>query len=353
MDLLDRYLQAVKWWLPAEQKEDIVTELREDLRSQIDERGTELGREPNDSEISEILKRCGRPILVAGRYLPQHYLIGPTVYPIYLAVVKTAAIICLVSGTVVGIARLVLFRGHPAATPGETLAMTVGAFWQFGVVAFAAITAVFAAIDRTQTRTGLTEAWSPRDLPRLHDPKRIPRLGSVIEMALSIMFMTWWADVAAGLPVWTLGRSGARWTAGPVWQDFHARLYWPLLGFGVAALALSAVNLLRPYWTRTRLAIRAAGDLVAAVLVSIVIAPHAPEFRSQAAAIRAARRAGGELPIASVVDALVFMILAVAVLVCVCQAIYEGYRMIELGRAVPPAGRTGGPGPSAEDSARA
>jgi hypothetical protein len=333
MDLLDRYLQAVKWWLPAEQKEDLVTELREDLQSQIDERRAELGREPSDSEISEILKRCGRPILVAGRYLPQHYLIGPTVYPIYLAVVKTAAIICLASWTAVGIGRVVLFRGHLSPTPGEAFADTMGGLWQFGLVAFAAITAVFAAIDRTQTWSRAADAWSPRDLPRVHDPKRIPRFGSVVEMALSIMFMTWWADVAAGFPVWTLGRSGARWIAGPVWQDFHASLYWPLLGLGAVALVLSGVNLVRPYWTRTRLAIRAAGDLVAAVLVSIVIAPHASAVRAEAAAIRAARRAAGELPIAAVFDVLVFMILAVAALVCVCQAIHEVWRFETLRRS--------------------
>ena len=332
MDLLDRYLQAVRWWLPGGRNEDIVTELRDDLQSQIDERRAALGREPDDGEVSEILKRCGRPILVAGRYLPEHYLIGPTVYPIYVAVLKTAAIIGVISWTTVGIGRVVLFRGHPAAPLAETFAATVGAFWQFGLVAFAAITAVFAAIDRTQTGSGVADAWSPRDLPRVHDPKRIPRLGSVIEMALSIMFMTWWADLGAGFPVWNFGRSGARWTAGPVWQDFHARLYWPLLGLGAIALAVSAVNLLRPYWTRTRLAIRAAGDLAAAVLVSLVIGPHASAVRSEAAAVRAHRRATGEAPIASLIDVLVFAILAASVLVCVCQAIYEVWRIARLRR---------------------
>jgi hypothetical protein len=332
MDLLDRYLQAVKWWLPAAQKEDIATELREDLQSQIDDRGTELGREPNDSEISEILKRCGRPVLVAGRFLPQQCLIGPAVYPIYRAVLKTAAIIGLVSWTMSGIARIALLRGH-AASLGEMFSATMEALWQFGLVAFAAITAVFAVIDRTQTGAGVVDAWSPGSLPRVRDPKRIPRVGSVVEMALSIMFLTWWADVAGGIPVWNLGRSGARWTAGPLWHEFHARLYWPLLGLGAVALALSALNLLRPYWTRTRLAIRAASDLAAAALVSIVIAPHAPAVRAQASAIRAARRAGGGLPVASFIDVLVFMTFAVAVLICVCQAIYEVWRIGTLRRS--------------------
>ena len=333
MDLLDRYLQAIQWWLPGAQKEDIVTELREDLQSQIDEKRAALGRDPNEGEVSEILKRCGRPILVAGRYLPQHYLIGPSVYPIYRAVLKTAAFIYLISWAVAGFGRIVLLGGNAATPLGEALAATVGAFWQFGLTAFAATTVVFAAIDRTQSRAAVLDAWSPRELPRVHDRKRIPRLGSVIEMALSILFMTWWADVGAGFPVWDLGRSGARWTAGPVWQDFHARLYWPLLALAAVAVAISAVNLLRPYWTRTRLAIRAAGDLVAAVLVSLVVAPHAAAVRLEAAAVRAHRRAAGEVPISSLLDVLVFAILAVSALVCVCQAIYDLWRIMELRRA--------------------
>jgi hypothetical protein len=37
-DLVDRYLQAVRFWLPASQKQDLSAELSEDLHSQIDEK---------------------------------------------------------------------------------------------------------------------------------------------------------------------------------------------------------------------------------------------------------------------------------------------------------------------------
>ena len=38
MELLDRYLQAVRFWLPKAQRDDIAAELSEDIRSQIEER---------------------------------------------------------------------------------------------------------------------------------------------------------------------------------------------------------------------------------------------------------------------------------------------------------------------------
>jgi hypothetical protein len=36
-DLLDRYLHAVRFWLPTSQQQDIVAELSEDLHAQIEE----------------------------------------------------------------------------------------------------------------------------------------------------------------------------------------------------------------------------------------------------------------------------------------------------------------------------
>ena len=51
MELLERYLQAVKFWLPKEQKSDIIAELSEDLRSQIEERETVLGRKLSEAEV--------------------------------------------------------------------------------------------------------------------------------------------------------------------------------------------------------------------------------------------------------------------------------------------------------------
>ena len=87
MELVDRYLQAVRFWVPTPQ-EDLLTELGEDLRSQIEAKETQLGRSLNEAEVSAILKTCGSPMIVAGRIGPRRHLIGPTLYPIYAFVLK-------------------------------------------------------------------------------------------------------------------------------------------------------------------------------------------------------------------------------------------------------------------------
>ena len=80
MELLDRYLQAVRFWLPKTQQDDIIAELSEDLQSQIDDKEREFGHSLSSDQVSAILKRCGSPILVASRYRNQTYLIGPVLF---------------------------------------------------------------------------------------------------------------------------------------------------------------------------------------------------------------------------------------------------------------------------------
>ena len=44
MDLLDRYLNAVRSFLPPAQRDDITTELAANLQAQMEDRAAELGR---------------------------------------------------------------------------------------------------------------------------------------------------------------------------------------------------------------------------------------------------------------------------------------------------------------------
>ena len=83
MELIDRYLQAVRFWLPkTKSQEDVLAELGEDLRSQIEAKESEVGRPLDKNEVGEILKHCGAPMSVAARLAPKRYLIGPTLFPI-------------------------------------------------------------------------------------------------------------------------------------------------------------------------------------------------------------------------------------------------------------------------------
>ena len=91
MELLDRYLHAVRKRLPGKPRDDIVAELRDILLTQIEAEETSRGRRLSEDEIAAMLKRFGRPMTVAARYGASNYLIGPALYPAYLASLKLLA----------------------------------------------------------------------------------------------------------------------------------------------------------------------------------------------------------------------------------------------------------------------
>jgi len=107
MQLLDRYLTAVKFWLPQKQREDIAAELAANFQSEIDDRAAELGRPLNDDEVAALLKQQGTPILVASRYQQEHrtvtfgrQLIGPILFPFYWTAIKVTLVLLLIPGIV-------------------------------------------------------------------------------------------------------------------------------------------------------------------------------------------------------------------------------------------------------------
>src|ERR1700761_210212 len=91
MNLLERYLQAVGQYLASASRQDVLAELRVNLQAEMDARAEEKEGPLTESEVAAILKAHGRPMLVAARYLPQRYLIGPEVFPFYLLTLRKAA----------------------------------------------------------------------------------------------------------------------------------------------------------------------------------------------------------------------------------------------------------------------
>jgi hypothetical protein len=115
MELLDRYLEAVKKHLPWERQDDIIAELRANLEAQLEEKEAGLGRALTKAEMEEWLKQLGQPIQVAAGYQPQRYLIGPAFFPMYWYVLKmTLGWAAIISSIVIVVT--VFAQGTPSAT---------------------------------------------------------------------------------------------------------------------------------------------------------------------------------------------------------------------------------------------
>jgi hypothetical protein len=258
MELLDRYLQAVRFWLPRKQQDDIIAELGDDLRSQIEERESALGRPLNEDELVSVLKQAGHPLWVAGRYQKQQALIGPVLFPLYSFVLKIVALGYLVPWLVVWIVLTVFVSSHRADNPFLTLAGGWGSLWTNIIVIFGSVTLAFAILERVQSAMSALQQWDPRKLPRLRPKDQVSRVESVFGLIFSIVYIAWWLS---------LPHYGAL-IFGPIAGFFslnpalHA-WYFPLLAPPSIVAVQQCVNIFRPQWTWFRAAAMLLSDAVA------------------------------------------------------------------------------------------
>jgi len=257
MDLLERYLQAVRAYLPKSQQEDILKELGENLRAQIEDQEAGLGRPLNEDEVAAILKKHGHPLFVASRYRQARHLIGSTLFPVYWLVVK---IILGIVGFGYVVSALVL------VAQGKSILEVFGAIFSYiGAVlpTFAAVTITFAILDIGNNRFHLleratknaNETFSPRSLPALRpasdspDGKPISRSRTAFELFWSAAFLLWWIRVGPirKLALFVvLGPVGLAdkipFQLGPAWNA----VYWPVIFLSLVSIVQQIVMLLRP-----------------------------------------------------------------------------------------------------------
>jgi hypothetical protein len=247
-DLIDRYLYAVSRYLPAQRQGDLLAELAANLRAQMEDKETALGRPLTEDEQAEVLRRHGPPLVVAARYQPQRSLIGPEIYPFYAFTVKR--LLPLVIGVnLLAQAAAVLFGSAqiPIAQRfhfGGVLHDLIYAILFFLVT----ITVAFALIEvyKTNFRQTLEQhRWDPRKLPKaqpiLHDGPRHP----YADVIASVAFLAWLLSFPR-FPVLMFGPY-VTWhllniDLPTIWHQF----YWIIIAFNCVQLASKIALLARP-----------------------------------------------------------------------------------------------------------
>lgn len=244
MQLIERYIQAVKFWLPKAQQDDIAAELHANILSQAEDKEAELGRPLEEEEEVAILKQLGPPSLVAARYRQDQgtvafgrQLIGPLIFPFYWVAVKAALCILVVLGLV--IAATIAFQGD-----GNLTRQIAQAAWRFPATALPVlllVTLFFVAVEFGLTKFRPFDNWDPRSLPPLDRQSRnVPRATSIAGIVVQLVFIVWWL----GLPSFPDLIPGQLRLA-PIWQT----LYLPTLLIALAILAQHVATLVRPRWT--------------------------------------------------------------------------------------------------------
>ena len=239
-NLLNRYLQAVGFWLPRAQKHDILAELSEDLRQQMEDREAELGRSLSDDDIKAILKQRGQPMMVARTFLPQRSLISPVLYPIYKVVLKIVVLVTLLIN-IVGTILSTIFDHAAAPNPLAALLHSVGSAGSIFFIQFGIVTLIFAAIDRYAANSIGGEDWDPGKLARVRMSKPTKRLNLATELIFGVFGLVWLLAVPS-YPFLLVGPAALIVKPAPIW----AEVYIPLLVLAMAGITENVITLLRP-----------------------------------------------------------------------------------------------------------
>ncbi len=268
-DLIDRYLQAVGFWLPRDQKQDILAELSEDLHSQIEDREEELGRTMTESEVADLLRKRGRPMLVAGQFLPQRGLIGPALFPVYVFVLKIVALCYVIPWLLVWFGIL-LFHRTGAATHLASEMSSLGSLWTIVFTQFGIITLVFAAIDRVSVKSTVCSEWDPRKLPKVKvETTTKRRINAVCGIVFGIFGLLWLLAIP-DYPFLIIGPAAYLVKGAPIWQS----VYWPLVALAIAGIFEHVVRLLRPELTWFPPTFQFATTLLSAWIVNALLHTH-------------------------------------------------------------------------------
>lgn len=273
MELLDCYLKAIRSYLPDAQKDDIIKELSENLRSQIEDKEGELGRPMNEAEIEALLKAHGNPLIVAGRYRQDErsfafgkQLIGPVLFPCYTKVLSFN--LGITSVVLLFVFTVLIASGQPVRLMTDLPAV----FLYQLLIQFAVVTTIFAVMDRHLAK--YPDRWDPRrpshpyypNLPETDDARRVPRIESVSKLIALSVWITW-LRVIQQSPFWILGPAAAFLKLAPVWHQ----LYLPVVLVAFVGMAQAGINLVRPDWFRLRLITRIVEDVAALAMVCFLL----------------------------------------------------------------------------------
>lgn len=243
MELLERYIHAVRKYLPWDRQDDIAAELRTNLQAQLEDKESELGRPLTDAEAESWIRQLGAPRRVADRYRPARFLIGPELYSNYLLVLRIVLGWTLALNLFVGVLRLSDGRPHVFSPFIEFMRQLAGGLFESAAM----VTLIFAIIEFVRTRQGRVATakreadWSPCDLPPLEiagaetQPRKLGRV--IAGLAFGCLGLVWllvlphYPYLIIGPGAWYL--SSSPYVATPTLQ----LVYWLIVGL----LALSIV----------------------------------------------------------------------------------------------------------------
>jgi len=281
MTPLERYLKNLSKLLPADQREDILRELSEDIQSEMDDKQSELGHPLTEGEQLQILRRRGNPLQVAAGYTnnkgtlafgPQ--LIGPVLFPFYTRVLRfNLGLTFVIVGAIFAALSL---SGQPIRTGDLFSNVLLQLFVQL-----AAVTIIFVFVEKHLS--GQPHDWHAKEFEKTLKTSIRERIDKKIQLQMrevsrfdSISVLTasgvalLWIQSLWAKPFLIFGPVAAQITFAPVWHQ----VYVPIVFIMLATIVRACINLAQPNWVRFRDVAALVLDAAALVVVYILMFGH-------------------------------------------------------------------------------
>lgn len=291
MPPLDRYLSNLAKLLPADQREDILRELSEDIRSEFEDKESELGRPLTEAEQLAVLKRRGNPLQVAAGYTPNQgtlafgpQIIGPVLFPFYVRVLTfNLGLTFLIVGAIFAAVSL---AGQPIHFGDLFSSVILQLFIQL-----TAVTVIFALVEKHLSRQ--PHDWSKEDFEKnlkaaiqsriqkniQAGPKEVSRFDSMAVLVASSVALLWVQSI------WTnqyliFGPAALLIALAPIWHV----VYLPTVFIVLVTIFRAGVNIARPGWVRFRDVVSVVLDAAGLAIVYTLMFAHTWVVPADAAA---------------------------------------------------------------------
>ncbi|MDX1995877.1 MAG: hypothetical protein SF029_26080 [bacterium] len=183
-ELIDRYIHQVGLYVRPRERTEIEAELRSQIQDQLEDR---YGSSPTQTEIAAVLKQFGDPRSMAASYSGEQYLVGPTLYPFLMTVLRIGLPLVpavIVLATLVGAVLSPVGSNWAALLLGSIVTAVQGTLLFLAIVVL-----IFAILERSGEPfgEGTKAAFNPLELPAVDDPAAVDRLESGIGLAIGTL----------------------------------------------------------------------------------------------------------------------------------------------------------------------
>jgi hypothetical protein len=245
---IDRYVAQVGRSLPQKKRADIEKEIRSLAEDMLEDRSKAVGREVDEEMTLAVLKEMGQPEKVAAGYLPEKYLVGPQLYPLFMMVLKI--VLLVMAG--IALFGLVVTIGKAAMPPVEVLKTTGKAvldYYNTALQILGNLVLVFAIMQWAwpKLKVDLHEGeWNPRDLEPVEDPQRVKRGEKVWEIIFALIGLLLFNFYSQYVGIYN--NTDGMWSFQPVLAEgFYNYLPWFNVAW-ISSILLNVVLLRRGRW---------------------------------------------------------------------------------------------------------